>query len=243
MSQPRPINQPHGARSPSPDATEASTQILDSDDSWGEIVGNDLAAAGRRDSSSSQGGSNRSDDNAGRVARASSLIFPTEDETVDNESVFKRHKIDILLDQCERVRFPFNKKKLVLENLDLSAADLPVKDLSGTTLGNTLHKLSLSGNRLSSIPERLVQCLPVLKTLDLSQCDLVKLPSQWNLPQLKRLNLSQNRLEDFPEEVSFPVFCNRFCTLPLLTLWLTFRACSQVSQSCMNLTCMGTRLL
>ena len=184
--------------------------------------------------------------NSNILGKASSLIFPTGVENPDEESDLtysKRRKIDILLDQCESVRFPFNKKRLLLENLDLSAADLPVKDLSGTTLGNTLHKLSLSGNRLSSIPERLVQCLPVLKTLDLSQCDLVKLPSQWNLPQLKRLNLSQNRLEDFPEEVSFPVFCNRFCTLPLLTLWLTFRACSQVSQSCMNLTCMGTRLL
>jgi Leucine-rich repeat (LRR) protein len=116
----------------------------------------------------------------------------------------KRHKINLLLDQCETVRFPF-KKKLMLNSLNLTAADIPVKDLYGTSLGNSLHKLSMAGNRLSTIPPRLVTCLPVLKTLDLSQCELHQLPERWNLPQLKRLNLSHNRLTDFPEEVSFSV--------------------------------------
>jgi Leucine-rich repeat (LRR) protein len=112
----------------------------------------------------------------------------------------KCHKINLLLDQCETIRFPF-KKKLMLNSLDLTAADIPVKDLYGTNLGNSLHKLSLAGNRLSTVPQRLVSCLPILKTLDLSQCELHQLPERWNLPQLKRLNLSHNRLTDFPEEV------------------------------------------
>jgi GTPase SAR1 family protein len=111
----------------------------------------------------------------------------------------KSHKINLLLDQCESVRFPF-KKKLMLNALELAAADIPVKDLYRTNLGNSLHKLSLAGNRLSTIPPKLVVCLPVLKTLDLSQCELHQLPERWNLPQLKRLNLSHNRLTDFPEE-------------------------------------------
>lgn len=138
------------------------------------------------------------------LGKSSSLIFPTgveasteEHEEMTNE---KRSKINFLLDQCETVRFPF-KKKLMLENLNLTAHDVPVRDLCNTSLGNTLHKLSLSGNHLSVVPDLLVCCLPMLKTLDLSQCDLHQLPEKWNLPQLKRLNLSHNRLVEFPDEV------------------------------------------
>ena len=139
--------------------------------------------------------------------KSSSLIFPTgvepptgTDGTMDSTAV-KRHRINILLDQCETVRFPF-KKKLSLNAMGLKATDIPIKDLYGTNLGNTLHKLSLAGNRLSTIPPKLATCLPVLKALDLSQCELHQLPERWNLPQLKRLNLSHNQLTDFPEEVS-----------------------------------------
>lgn len=137
--------------------------------------------------------------------KSSSLIFPTgvepptnPDGTTDSTAL-KRHRINILLDQCETVRFPF-KKKLSLNAMGLKATDIPIKDLYGTNLGNTLHKLSLAGNRLSTIPPKLATCLPALKTLDLSQCELHQLPERWNLPQLKRLNLSHNQLTDFPEE-------------------------------------------
>ena len=147
--------------------------------------------------------------------KSSSLIFPTgveqqqqqppdagsaSNSTAAGSISVKRTKINFLLDQCETVRFPF-KKKLVLSSLGLNASDIPVKDLYGTNLGNTLQKLCLDGNRLSTIPPKLVTCLPALKTLDLSQCELHQLPERWNLPQLKRLNLSHNRLTDFPEEV------------------------------------------
>lgn len=158
--------------------------------------------------------------------KSSSLIFPTgvvdtgaaasvAPSTATNTSVggfgpgngsqrnnveLKSHKVNLLLDQCETVRFPF-KKKLMLNSLDLTAADIPIKDLYGTNLGNSLHKLSLAGNRLSTVPPKLVVCLPILKSLDLSQCELHQLPERWNLPLLKRLNLSHNRLTDFPEEV------------------------------------------
>jgi Leucine-rich repeat (LRR) protein len=159
--------------------------------------------------------------NSALLGKSSSLIFPTGveggggrsgrsgsshgggaggDSGVYSEANnLKRRKINLLLDQCESVRFL--KKKLVLNNLGLSAADVPVADLCGTPLGNALHKLSLAGNRLVSVPVKLVQSLPTLKHLDLSQCELHQLPDQWNLPQLKRLNLSHNRLTEFPEEV------------------------------------------
>ena len=144
------------------------------------------------------------------LGKSSSLIFPTgvdsasgDDRNIQDSTDTKlvRSKINLRLDQAEAVRFPF-KKKLMLNHLGLSAVDIPMKDLCGTALGNSLHKLSLAGNRLGAIPAKLVQSLPVLKTLDLSQCELHQLPDQWNLPKLTVLNLSHNRFTEFPEEVS-----------------------------------------
>lgn len=157
------------------------------------------------------------------LSKSSSLIFPTGVEPSSNTgrgtsigsvgrgssnasssdyaaTNLKRRKVNLLLDQCETVRFPF-KKKLILNDLSLTANDIPVKDICGT-LGSSLHKLSLAGNRLGNIPAKLVANLPVLKHLDLSQCELHHLPEIWYLPNLRRLNLSHNRLTDFPEEVS-----------------------------------------
>jgi Leucine-rich repeat (LRR) protein len=143
------------------------------------------------------------------LGKSSSLIFPTGvDATavmdrgkVDSESSnLKLSKINLRLDQCEALRFPF-KKKLLLDNLNLSCSDIPMKDLCGTSLGNSLYKLSLSGNRLGSIPPKLVMSLPVLRTLDLSQCELHQLPEHFNLPKLTQLNLSNNRFTEFPDEV------------------------------------------
>ena len=139
--------------------------------------------------------------------KSSSLLSPSGIDAhgsngagIDSSNLTK-HKISLLLDQCETVRYPF-KKKLIMSSMSLTAIDIPIKELNNTNLGKTLHKLSLSGNRLSTIPPKLAVCLPTLKTMDLSQCELHQLPERWNLPQLKRLNLSHNRLTDFPEEVS-----------------------------------------
>lgn len=142
---------------------------------------------------------------------SSSLIFPTGVEAPGEDGVTERdtdktRRINLMLDQAETVRFPF-KKKLVLESMGLVAADIPVKDLTNTSLGNSLHKLSLSGNRISSVPPKLVLCLPTLKHLDLSQCELHQLPDKWDLPQLKRLNLSHNRISEFPDEVRKKKIC------------------------------------
>ncbi len=143
----------------------------------------------------------------GYSSALASTPFNTSDGVVSprmdgqrSSAEWKSYKIKTLLDQCETDRF-YVKKKLMLNSLDLTVADIPVKDLNGTNLGNSLHKLSLAGNRLSSIPPELVTCLPLLKSLDLSQCQLHQLPARWNLPQLKRLDLSHNRLTDFPEKV------------------------------------------
>lgn len=143
------------------------------------------------------------------LGKSSSLIFPTgvdaagTDDRLRNDSEMVkvvRTKVNFRLDQCEAVRFPF-KKKLLLDNLHLASNDIPMKDLCGTGLGNALHKLSLAKNRLISIPPQLVMSLPVLKTLDISQCELHQLPEFFNLPKLTRLNLSHNLLIDFPDEV------------------------------------------
>mmetsp|Transcript_25487 Transcript_25487/g.29118 ORF Transcript_25487/g.29118 Transcript_25487/m.29118 type:complete len:339 (-) Transcript_25487:35-1051(-) len=139
------------------------------------------------------------------LGKSTSLIFPTgvegrgqESGQLDSEN--KTQEINHRLNTCENIRWP-KKKKLILENMRLLHTDIPVKFLAGTSLGNNLHKLSLSGNRLKTIPEKLVQSLPILKHLDLSQCEIASLPDKWILPQLKKLNLSHNKLADFPEEV------------------------------------------
>jgi Leucine-rich repeat (LRR) protein len=135
-----------------------------------------------------------------------------------NRGMSKRRRVNLLIDQCETVRFPF-KKKLILANMGLVPHDLPLEDLNA--LGPTLVKLSLARNRLMAIPDTIVLRLTGLRTLDLSQCELCTLPPKWNLPQLRRLNLSHNRLTEFPDEVSslispslFFYFCkNRHLTL------------------------------
>eukprot|EP00546_Thalassionema_frauenfeldii_P001231 CAMPEP_0178932680 /NCGR_PEP_ID=MMETSP0786-20121207/22772_1 /TAXON_ID=186022 /ORGANISM="Thalassionema frauenfeldii, Strain CCMP 1798" /LENGTH=1673 /DNA_ID=CAMNT_0020610039 /DNA_START=172 /DNA_END=5190 /DNA_ORIENTATION=- len=143
--------------------------------------------------------------NGALLGKSTSLIFPTgvEASGEDRHGVQlhedKTEAIKYRLSACETIRWPI-KKKLALENMRLTHMDIPVKDIVGTTLGNTLHKLSLLGNRLREVPSKLVQSLPILKTLDLSQCDLAVLPEVWNLPQLKKLNLSHNKLAEFPEE-------------------------------------------
>jgi len=96
------------------------------------------------------------------------------------------------------------RKKLSLEQMNMKACDIPVSDLVGTSLGYSLTSLSLARNPLRSVPSSLVQSLPSLKTLNLSQCSLQddSLPSKWNLPRLTGLDLSFNHLLEFPCEVS-----------------------------------------
>lgn len=113
--------------------------------------------------------------------------------------VQKRRRIELLIDQCEIMRFPF-KKRLVLANLDLSHDDVPVETICSDRLGSLLYKLSLAGNPLRKVPDPLVVKLAGLRVLDLSQCDLPTLPERWELPNLKRLNLSHNRLAEFPND-------------------------------------------
>lgn len=118
--------------------------------------------------------------------------------------------------------FPF-QEKLMLNSHNLSAADIPLKDLFGTALGASLHKLSLQVNRLGTVPVRLVNSLPMLRTLDLSQCELNQLPKKWNLPKLTHLYLNTNRLTDFPEEVSIALCaCDQLMALCMLMAHTVF---------------------
>lgn len=139
-----------------------------------------------------------------------SLIVPTDVDSIladdpgcmeSDSSKLKRSQVNLRLDQCEAVCSRY-KKKLILNDMNLCHSDIPLKELCGTALGNSLHKLSLAGNRLGSVPAKLVVSLPMLKTLDLSLCELHQLPAQFNLPMLTRLNLSHNHFSEFPEEVS-----------------------------------------
>lgn len=112
----------------------------------------------------------------------------------------RRRRVQMCLDRCQSHHFPF-QKQLLLEKLRLRQRDLPLTALVGTSLGKSLRKLSLSGNDLSGIPDAMVNSFPRLTTLDLSQCDLTELPTEWDLPKLRRLNLSHNRIQNFPHEV------------------------------------------
>lgn len=109
-------------------------------------------------------------------------------------------QVAALLDSTSKKGLYHNKKKLILENLNLTAKDIPVRAICQKPLGKELDKLSLAGNKLSIIPDRLVLDLHGLQTLDLQQCDLTKLPTKWNLISLRRLVLSHNKLQDFLEE-------------------------------------------
>ena len=112
----------------------------------------------------------------------------------------KKRRVELIIDQCENVRFPF-KKRLVLANLDLYQDDVPVETIcSSDRLGSLLYKLSLARNPLCSVPSPLVLKLAGLRVLDLSQCSLLTLPERWDLPNLKRLNLSHNKLQEFPND-------------------------------------------
>jgi len=123
----------------------------------------------------------------------------TSSNRTDSGALCKVRRINLLIDQVESALFPF-KKKLILANMNLTASELPVDDICTPEMCHNMNKLSLSGNRLGHVPERIVLELTGLRTLDLSQCDLRSLPPNWNLPFLKRLDLSHNRLVDFPDE-------------------------------------------
>jgi Leucine-rich repeat (LRR) protein len=142
----------------------------------------------------------------------------------DNEILCRRRKVLLIIDQCETAK---NKKKLILSNMNLTSVDIPVEYIcccKRNDLHKTLHKLSLNGNRLITIPPALVIGLQGLRTLDISKCELRTLPPLWNLPQLKRLDLSHNLLESFPsDEVcrglpmlqTLDLYGNKICELVL----------------------------
>ena len=184
---------------------------------------------------------------------SSSFIVPSSIDTgrarePDGAST-KSRKILKAIEQCEAIRFPF-KKKLNLGNLKLSAADLPFQQLCGTSLGNSLVKLSLAGNPLGALPAKLVLNFPALKILNLSQCGLRQLPTRWDLPQLVRLDLSHNGLADFPPEVR--LFVAMYTRTDVVVgdsgashachVLFSIRACSKDCRSCRNSDCTVTKL-
>jgi Leucine-rich repeat (LRR) protein len=140
------------------------------------------------------------------------VISSCEDQAQERSTKFL--EVKKRLQVCETTPQGSRKKKLNLENMQLVEADVPMTYVHSTPLGNTLYKLSLAKNPLRGIPPKLVQCLPMLSHLDLSQCELVSLPVTWNLPQLKKLNLSHNKLTDFPDEVSNNTFSGFYFSDP-----------------------------
>lgn len=110
------------------------------------------------------------------------------------------NQVAALLDSTSKKGLYHHKRKLILEDLNLTHKEIPVRAICQKPLGEKLHTLSLKGNKLSIVPDQLVVDLHGLHTLDLQQCDLTKLPSKWNLFSLRRLILSHNKLQDFLEE-------------------------------------------
>ena len=102
----------------------------------------------------------------------------------DQSIIEKQRRVNLLMGQCENVRFPF-KKKLILANMNLSYDEVPVEHICSDRLGVALYKLSLAGNPIFALPEILIVKLNGLRILDLSQCELRTLPETWNLPSLK----------------------------------------------------------
>ena len=91
--------------------------------------------------------------------------------------------------------FPFNKNP---QQLLLPEAGLTSLSPSSVAESRFTH-ISLAYNKLSSIPEALLQ-LQSLLTLNLSNNSISRMPSilRWNCPKLRELNLSQNQLVDGP---------------------------------------------
>lgn len=102
----------------------------------------------------------------------------------DQSFIEKQRRINLLMDQCETVKFPF-KKKLILANMNLAYDEVPVEHICSARLGTTLYKLSLAGNPLFAVPDILLVRLTGLRVLDLSQCELRDLPESWDFPSLK----------------------------------------------------------
>jgi len=111
-------------------------------------------------------------------------------------------KVVLLLDRCKTKmkRLFFKKSHLALENLNLTESQIPMEELNGTKFGRHLQSLSLAHNILETLPQRLVHCLPNLRSLNLSHCLIYDLPKRWDLPLLQKLNISHNLLIDFPAE-------------------------------------------
>lgn len=137
------------------------------------------------------------------------LETPIEQETSEvrkqgkeNDPVFGS-KVALLLDRCKAsVERLFRKKNhLGLDNRSITDCQIPMEKLNGTKFGHNLQSMSLSYNKLETLPQSLVRCLPNLKVLNLSHCLIYELPKRWNLPLLKKLDISHNLLITFPEEV------------------------------------------
>jgi GTPase SAR1 family protein len=121
----------------------------------------------------------------------------------ENNRVFNS-KVTLLLDRCKAKmeRLFLKKNHLGLDNRNMTECQIPMEKLIGTKFGHYLQSLSLSHNKLDTLPQSLVRCLPNLRSMNLSHCLIYELPKRWNIPLLKKLDISHNILIGFPEEVS-----------------------------------------
>jgi len=131
------------------------------------------------------------------------LETPIEQEKQgeENDPVFNS-KVILLLDRCKSrmERLFYRKYHLGLDNRHITDSQIPMKKLQGTKFGHNLQSMSLSYNKLETLPQSLVRCLPNLRVLNLSHCIIYELPKRWNLPLLKKMDISHNLLITFPEE-------------------------------------------
>ncbi|KAI6224152.1 hypothetical protein M3Y95_00852900 [Aphelenchoides besseyi] len=116
-------------------------------------------------------------------------------------------------------------KKLVLSHNHLSINDYD-NDWLTSELGNSLQHLQLDHNRLSSLPNRVFDCLENLDTLILDENPQLTLTNQTfgrGLRKLKTLSLNQCELTDLPAELflelrnlrSLSLIGNPFVSIPV----------------------------
>lgn len=110
---------------------------------------------------------------------------PPSAPTVDLPTSFPPALRKTLLDRFDSCGSGGKKLKLILESLQLTAKTVPVAAILDRFQSN-LHKLSLSNNALRGPPAPLISELYNLQTLNLSQCEIVSVEAEWDLPSLRR---------------------------------------------------------
>ena len=144
-----------------------------------------------------------------------SHIVPTERESPEQSS--RNRKIAMTVK-----RQPNNEQNLILNqfiSVDLSNSNLEVFPEILYSYNETLHKLNLSKNLLTQLPETIAK-LSMLRILNVSFNNLAGLPNSLNQLELQELDIQQNHVTQFGKNVTkialkkLSISSNHFTHLP-----------------------------